>query len=213
MLQNKTWPNNRFELGSQQLQPFRIEISDGALFYLPDWYSHEQASNLYQRLTEELDWSQDKIFVYGKWHLIPRLQAWYGDSDTAYQYSGKRFLPKDWTQTLTQLRTQLGVLGIQPNSVLANWYRNGHDKMGWHSDNEKELGDQPVIASVSLGATRSFHLKHRYTGQRLDLELSSGSLLIMAGTLQKYWQHALPARKRITQGRINLTFRTVQQVG
>ena len=196
----------------QLLQPFHVDIPDGALFYLPEWYTRNQANHLYQRLLKEIDWSQDEIFVYGKWHVIPRLQAWYGEPNTAYQYSGKQLVPKEWTQTLSQLRAHLQKLGIQSNSVLANWYRDGHDKMGWHSDNEKELGDQPVIASLSLGATRSFQLKHRYTGQRLDLELSSGSLLVMAGTLQKYWQHALPARKRVSQGRINLTFRSVQEI-
>lgn len=193
------------------LQAYKLDIEDGLLFYLPNWLSLPQAESLYVELKHELCWSQDQVFVYGKWHDIPRLQAWYGDSDTGYQYSGKTLTPLPWTPGLQMLRHRIEALGLPINSVLANWYRNGLDKMGWHSDNEKELGAEPAIASVSLGSTRSFHLKHKSTGQRINLELSSGSLLVMAGTMQAHWQHALPQRKRVEQGRINLTFRHVQQ--
>lgn len=198
-------------IDERQLAPYRVEIADGLLFYLPDWLAVPATIQAYDDLSSELAWSQDQVFVYGKWHSIPRLQAWYGDSDTAYQYSGKTLVPHPWSPTLASLRKQIESLGIATNSVLANWYRDGNDKMGWHSDNERELGDTPVIASLSLGAARDFQLKHKVSGQRLDLELKSGSLLIMAGTLQNYWQHALPQRKRVKSGRINLTFRQVTQ--
>lgn len=189
-----------------------IPIIDGELYYCRAWLTALQADDCYRQLQDELEWRQDSIRVFSRWHKIPRLQAWHGDSDARYRYSGKCLQPKPWTARLTELKEKLTVAGFRANSVLANWYRNGHDKMGWYSDNEPELGPEPVIASVSLGAERTFQLRHRSSGQRIDIQLEHGSLLIMAGSMQTHWQHALPPRKRVSDGRINLTFRRICQV-
>lgn len=195
----------------EPLKPFRVELADGDLFYIPAWIEKAQADEYYSSLVRTLAWQQDKIQVFGKWHSIPRLQAWYGDAQAVYQYSGKELRPEPWTAALAELQGELAKMGLVCNSVLANWYRDGDDKMGWHSDNEPELGRDPWIASVSLGATRCFQLRHRATKQRLDIELEHGSLLLMGGVLQSHWQHSLPQRKRCRQGRVNLTFRHVLQ--
>lgn len=172
-----------------------------------------QADALYQHLCSTLDWQQPEIVVAGKRHRIPRLQAWYGDAQATYTYSKRTFVPKPWTAALAGLRSRLQQTCQAPlNSVLANWYRDGADGMGFHGDNEPELGAQPVIASVSLGASRRFVFKpadaadkHRY-----ELELGSGDLVIMAGDTQKNWRHGVPKTRKPVAGRINLTFRYVQ---
>lgn len=198
---------------STQFSSYRIDIVDAELYYVPNWLSqHDCVSNWYQQLADELAWQQDEIKVFGKLHRIPRLQAWYGDAEASYRYSGQSMQPRPWSSSLSRLRHALAHDQLVFNSVLANWYRDGHDKMGWHSDNESELGRNPTIASISVGSSRTFQLKHRITSKRIDLELEDGSLLIMAGAMQHFWQHALPARKRISQGRINLTFRQVAQL-
>lgn len=188
----------------------QLDLPDGALYYIPNWLSEASANKLFECLQHELEWQQGNVKVFGAWHPIPRLQAWYGDSSAIYGYSGKPLIPLKWHSDLHWLREKLAQDGIQSNAVLANFYRNGNDKVGWHSDNEKELGCHPVIASISLGATRTFQLKHKQSNQRVDLELESGSLLVMAGNMQTNWLHALPQRKRITNGRINLTYRMVK---
>lgn len=194
---------------ADRLAPYRLPIADAECFYLKNFLTESDASNAYQQLIDELEWAQDKVFVFGKWHLIPRLQAWHGDPHASYQYSGKQLTPQPWSPTLKKLHDAIDSLGIETNSVLANWYRDGNDRMGWHSDNEKELGPTPVIASLSLGASRTFQLKHKRSKQRVDIELTSGSLLVMAGSMQHNWVHALPQRKRIMDGRVNLTFRNI----
>lgn len=194
----------------QKFGDYQIDLVDGALYYIPKWLSETRAAHLFEILQHELEWQQGTVRVFGNWHRIPRLQAWYGDPSAIYGYSGKPLIPLPWHNELLQLRDDLAHAGIQSNAVLANLYRNGNDRMGWHSDNERELGICPVISSVSLGATRTFQLKHKRTNQRMDLELESGSLLVMAGSLQSNWLHALPQRKRIANGRINLTYRMVK---
>ena len=143
--------------------------------------------------------------------LSPRLAAWHGDPEAVYTYSGVSNTPSSWTETLQQIRTQLErSVGVQFNSVLLNYYRNGEDSMGWHRDNERELGPEPLIASISLGQTRRFlmqHVKHKHLRWKADLE--SGSALIMAGQTQKNWRHSLPKSKSRNQPRINLTFRRI----
>jgi len=157
-------------------------------------------------------WQQEQITLFGKTHDIPRLTAWYGDEGAEYEYSGVRCKPEPWTTELTHIKNQIEEFLPTEwfNSVLLNLYRNGLDKMGWHADNEKSLGQNPTIASVSLGATRKFDLKHRTDkSQRLRLELTSGSLLVMSGDLQHHFLHQVPMQKRIVESRINLTYRTV----
>lgn len=148
--------------------------------------------------------------MYGKQVLIPRLQAWYGDENARYQYSGLTLNTLPWISTLLSLKEDIEQMtGCQFNAVLANYYRNHNDTVGWHSDDEPELGISPVIASLSLGDTRNFKMKHKYLDEKLTIPLSSGSLLIMSGNTQAYWQHCLPRTKQVKSPRINLTFRKV----
>lgn len=193
------------------LAPYKLDVADACLYHLPNWLSADEADRFFNALTEELAWSQDEIKVFGRWHRIPRLQAWHGNQGLAYTYSGKKMHATPWTPALYELKKKLSRLGMDFNSVLGNWYRDGHDKMGWHSDNERELGSQPVIASVSLGAERDFAFRRRGTGDKFILPLTHGSLLIMAANTQQHWQHSLPQRKRVTSSRINLTFRHIHE--
>ena len=150
--------------------------------------------------------------MFGRMVDSPRLSSWIGDAGTSYVYSGARFEPRPWHPALLQLRRELqSLLGVDFNSVLANRYRDGRDAMGWHSDDERELGPCPVIASVSLGATRRFAFKHRrQPAQKLGLELPNGSLLVMRGDTQANYRHALPRTARAVTDRINLTFRSIR---
>ena len=191
------------------LQP--LHVTDGWLIWQPHFLAADVASNYLSTLMTELAWEQRSIKLYGKEVPFPRLTAWYGDVEATYAYSGNVFSPRAWTPSLRDLQQQLQVgFPFTYNSVLANWYRNGNDSMGWHADNESELGQNPVIASLSLGATRSFHLKHRTTNERIKLDLSHGSLLIMGGAMQHHWVHQIPKTKKPLADRINLTFRQIQ---
>ncbi len=189
-----------------------IEIDDGELTLIHDWLSTDQSHSLFKTFTQELSWEQSQIQIYGRRLAIPRLNAWYGDPGCDYSYSGYRLPLNAWHGGLDSLRQRLQQeLGLSMNSVLANLYRDGQDGVGWHADDEPELGSSPTIASVSLGQERYFHLRHRQggSGETLKLLLPAGSLLIMAGTMQSFWQHCLPKSKKITQPRINLTFRRI----
>lgn len=150
--------------------------------------------------------------MFGCEHLSPRLVCWYGDDGVSYRYSGVDHVAKGWHTDLLLLRNRLKMqLSAEFNSVLGNYYRDGNDYMGWHSDNEKALGMNPVIASLSLGVTRRFSLQHKTSKQKFKLDLNSGDLLVMAGELQHHWRHALLKSKLITAPRINLTFRRIIQ--
>lgn len=170
------------------------------------------AQTIYETLACELCWQQGEVTVYGKRHLEPRLSAYYGEPNSAYRYSGKTVSPRPWHPLLLTLKHHLETtLGTHFNAVLCNYYRNGQDGMGWHSDNEPELGPAPTIASLSFGSPRKFNLRHK-TGAaaKLTFELGHGDLLVMAGTTQQFWQHNLTKTQRPVDGRINLTFRAVE---
>ena len=175
------------------------------------WLAPEQAQALVPRLLEQVHWEVHRIRLFGRQVASPRLSCWIGDAGATYRYSGTRFEPRPWSPALAGLRGRLQEeLGLAFNSVLANRYRDGADAMGWHSDDEPELGPQPLIASLSLGATRRFVLRRRDDhARRLSLELEPGSLLLMAGDTQRHWQHALPRTARPVGERINLTFRRI----
>lgn len=178
------------------------------------WLQPERAQALYDEMLASLQWRQPDIRIAGKQLRIPRLQAWHGDRSAHYTYSGQRFQPEPWTTALAYLRDQLqGERNARFNSVLVNFYRDGRDGVSWHSDNERELGDYPTIASVSLGATRKFSLRpvvrERGFGSSVSIELQAGDLLIMAGPTQKNWQHCIPKTKKPVGGRINLTYRYI----
>ncbi len=171
-----------------------------------------RASSWLEALLGEVPWQTERITMFGKTHEVPRRVAWYGDAGATYCYAGVQHEPLPWSPLLAQIRNEVHHLipGHPFNSVLLNWYRNGRDRMGWHADNEPELGRNPVIASVSLGATRRFDLKHRVTGEKVQLPLPSGSLLVMDGPLQHHWLHQLPATAKVHDPRVNLTFRSVR---
>lgn len=192
-------------MNQQNLAP-----ADGELYWYKGFYPVTVADRLLARLSDELAWQKEDILMFGRRIRVPRLMCWYGDPGACYTYSGVRHEPLPWTETLKSVRRQLEQrCGHDFNSVLANCYRDGCDSMGWHADNEKELGRNPVIASLSLGDTRLFCLSHNKTRQKLELVLAHGDLLIMAGALQHYWRHALPKTKQRKTQRINLTFRKI----
>jgi alkylated DNA repair dioxygenase AlkB len=185
-------------------------LMDATLAYAP--HALRDADAWFARLRDEVPWERHRIRLFGREIDSPRLSSWIGDADAVYTYSGTRFEPHAWTPTLATLRDWLeSVLDARFNSVLANLYRDGRDSMGWHSDDEPELGAEPVIASLSFGAARRFRLRHRRDpAQRLELELASGSLLVMRGTTQRHYRHDLPRTARPIAPRINLTFRWIQ---
>ncbi len=189
-----------------------IDIPDGDLTFSRTWRESESVDWM-ERLKKEIEWEQHRIKIFGQWVDCPRLSAWYGDPGAMYSYSSLSLTPKAWTPTLLEVRNQLAETIEMPfNSVLLNLYRNGNDSMGWHSDDELELGLNPVIASISLGDSRMMKFRHRSNSEvsKFALELSTGSLLIMAGTTQKFWQHEIPKTKKSVGERLNLTFRFVQ---
>jgi alkylated DNA repair dioxygenase AlkB len=193
-------------LPSNELMP------DGEIIVDQNFFGELESDQLFNELRASLHWRQDKIKMFGKEVNIPRLTAWYGDQGKSYTYSGITMNPDGWTQTLLLIKTRVEkIVGLKFNSVLVNLYRNGKDYVSWHSDDEKELGKNPTIASVSLGATRRFLLRHK-SNQALDtieITLSHGSLLIMKGTTQHFWKHQIPKSSRVLTERINLTFRTI----
>ncbi len=188
-----------------------LPVIDGELALDEQFLTVTQADSLLELLLAELPWRHDELKVYGKSHLMPRLHCYQSDQNISYQYSGLILAPQAYHPKVLQLKRYLeAVTGTIFNAVLINLYRDGSDKMGWHSDDEAELGQNPNIASVSLGAQRSFKLRHKdKAAADISLELAHGSLLLMSGALQQHWQHSLPVRKKVSKARINLTFRRI----
>jgi alkylated DNA repair dioxygenase AlkB len=192
------------------LSPLPLPQAD--LLFDPKFLPVAEAHALLAQLTAEVAWEQRAIRLFGQEVPQPRLTAWYGDPAARYTYSGLAWEPTPWTPALLHLRQRLeAATGARYNSVLLNYYRNGRDSMGWHSDDEPELGPAPAIASLSLGATRRFRLRPRagVVHAPFGLDLPSGSLLLMRGPTQQHWQHALPKTARPVAPRLNLTFRWV----
>ena len=184
--------------------------NDGELFLVKEYFSTNQAQQLFNTLLQSLAWQQEKIFIYGRWKLVPRLISWYGDNGADYQYSGVSHQPMIWNEALLRVKRKIETdFQYEFNSVMANLYRNGLDSMGCHADDEKELGVNPVIASLSLGAERLLKFRHHKQKQVLDVVLSQGDLLLMRGTIQHHWRHELPKTKKHKSERINLTFRKI----
>lgn len=180
---------------------------------LPQFYVEKHADQIYHTLMNKVNWQTEQLFIYGRWHQVPRLMAWYGDNGATYRYSRQLHQPLPWIPCLDELRDDLQRnFRVRFNSVLANLYRDGNDSMGCHADDEPELGQEPIIASLSFGATRTFRFKHKNCIDKLDIELGHGDLLWMAGKTQQNWLHELPKRKRVLNARINLTFRCVELV-
>lgn len=175
------------------------------------WLSPVEADAVFASLCSGIAWERHRIRLFGREVDSPRLSCWIGDADAVYRYSGARFEPRPWLPVLSLLRERLSrQLDAPFNSVLANCYRDGNDAMGWHADDEPELGESPIIASLSLGAERLFAFKPRtQAGRPLRLHLPHGSLLVMAGATQRSYRHALPRTRRVIGERLNLTFRQI----
>ena len=185
------------------------DVLNGKLLWDPSFLTPGEANVLLNQLMSNVPWKQESITLFGKSVKQPRLQTWYGDK--GYHYSGLTLPPTPWLPALLPIKQACEVIAEQEfNSVLINLYRDGQDSMGWHQDNETELGKNPVIASLSLGESRRFLLRHLHCKSKLEYELNSGSLLIMGGELQHFWQHCVPKTARPKEPRINLTFRYVK---
>ncbi|ALK95147.1 DNA repair protein [Massilia sp. WF1] len=188
------------------LQP--IPIEDGELALLPQLPLPLGNAEIFERLLRDTPWRHETVVVYGKRHLQPRLTAWYGEA--GYTYSGLRLAPMPLTPLLAELRGAVeAATGQRYNSVLLNYYRDGADSMGMHSDDEPELGPRPAIASLSYGATRTFILRHKQSKRTLKFALADGNLLLMAGVLQQHWLHGINKTAKPTGPRLNLTFRYI----
>lgn len=184
------------------------------LQYHPSVFTQSESYELFTLLTERIDWRQEAIFIYGRKVLTPRLTAWYGDHGAVYKYSGVAFDPLPWTDELLQIKSKAEILaGTSFNSVLLNFYRDGNDSMGWHSDDEPELGRDPIIASVNFGEARRFDLRLKADHkQKQHILLEDGSILVMKGDLQHYWQHQVAKSAKVKGPRINLTFRMIKSL-
>jgi alkylated DNA repair dioxygenase AlkB len=186
---------------------------NGDIILYPGFLYPEESAALFLELSKETPWRQDEIRIFGKWLKQPRMTCVFGDEGMTYTYSGLTQPTLSWTSSLHTLRNKIqSNSGEKFNLVLLNLYRDGNDSMGWHSDDEPELGNEPVIASVSLGEERKlkFRPKKNTQGDKFDVLLPNGSLLIMKGRSQHDWQHAISKSKKITSPRINLTFRLVK---
>jgi alkylated DNA repair dioxygenase AlkB len=183
---------------------------DGELYLIKAFYERDVADALFASLYRTLAWQEESVLIFGKACKVPRLMCWYGDPGAIYRYSGVEHRPLPWTDELSAIKARIERFGGDGfNSVLANLYRDGRDSMGYHADNEKELGINPTIASLSLGDSRLFRLRHKKRRENLDIVLEHGDLLIMAGALQHHWVHALPKTRQAKNPRINLTFRRI----
>ena len=209
-----------------------LSVADGTLRLYPRLFSAEESERYLRALKEEVDWKSERITMFGRSLALPRMTAWFGDLGTCYTYSGISAQPVGWTRILLQIRARIeDITNATFNSVLLNYYRDGRDSVSWHSDDEPELGRDPVIGSVSFGSERPFHLRHKAAraaspqsvrqpvrepvpqgGQgrlKLTLCLPNGSYLEMGPGIQRNWAHQLPKRPQLTGERINLTFRRI----
>ncbi|SEQ80540.1 Alkylated DNA repair dioxygenase AlkB [Hyunsoonleella jejuensis] len=190
-----------------------LNLEDADVTYYPNFFDKTEADKYFKNLFDEIPWQQDDIKVFGKTYNQPRLTAFFGENNQPYSYSNITMLPKPFEGHILEIKNTIeGALNTSFTSCLANLYRNGKDSNGWHADNEKELGENPIIASITLGEERVFHFKHKYDKNlKKKLVLKHGSLLLMQGTTQEYWLHQIPKTSRKISPRINLTFRIIPQ--
>ncbi|WP_447928540.1 alpha-ketoglutarate-dependent dioxygenase AlkB family protein [Vreelandella sp. EE27] len=192
-------------------EPANLLPRDGEAFYQGQVLSEAEATLYLARCVEELDWAQERLVMFGREIVTKRKVAWYADAPTAYTYSGQTKAARPWPALLLALKAQVEAeSGAHFNSCLCNLYHSGDEGMGWHSDDEKELAPEGVIASLTLGGQRRFSFKHKASKERVSLALEHGSLLIMQGTTQTHWWHSLPKTKKSQEMRVNLTFRQMQ---
>jgi alkylated DNA repair dioxygenase AlkB len=192
-------------------EPIVFDVPDASIVYYPNFFSTEEATILFDTLQKEIPWQQDDIKVYGKVYPQPRLTAFFGNEGRSYSYSNITMHPHKWSPLLMSIKEKVEkTTGAIYSTVLLNYYRDGKDSNGWHADNEKELGTNPIIASLSFGAERMFQLKHNaIPNQKINIPLAHGSLLVMKGTTQHFWKHQIPKTTKPIGPRINLTFRII----
>jgi len=192
-------------------EPVFLNLPDAEIIYYPQFFDKQQADIIFAELIEEIPWQQDEIRVYGKIHPQPRLTALFGNEGKSYSYSNITMHPHPWNLLLQKLKMEIeNIAAVNFTTVLLNQYRDGKDSNGWHADNEKELGINPVIASLSFGAERTFQLKHNFEkDQKKSIILEHGSLLLMKGTTQHFWKHQIPKTAKPIGPRINATFRVI----
>lgn len=193
-------------------EPLHFPLPDADIAYYPNFFDSNRANELFEKLKNEIPWQQDNITVFGKTHPQPRLTSLFGNEGKPYNYSNIVMQPNAWNPLVLFIKNEIEeICNENFTTVLLNYYRDGKDSNGWHADNEKELGRNPVIASVSFGAERFFHLQHNtIKEQKLKINLEDGSLLIMKGTTQHFWKHQIPKTAKEIGPRINLTFRIIR---
>ncbi|MBP2832247.1 alpha-ketoglutarate-dependent dioxygenase AlkB [Aquimarina sp. U1-2] len=192
--------------------PITLPMIDAEVTYFPQFFDHTTATQLFEALQSSIAWQQDDITIFGKTYPQPRLTALYANNSNTYRYSNITMYPKTFTEELLYIKNAIqNASAVTFTSCLLNLYRDGNDSNGWHADNEKELGTQPIIASVSFGEDRWFHFKHK-TNKALKQKilLQHGSLLLMRGKTQECWLHQIPKTKKKVGPRINLTFRIIR---
>ena len=195
-----------------QSEPIVLHLQDAEIIYFAHFFDKKEADAIFRQLAKDIPWQQDEIQVFGKIHPQPRLTALFGNEGKPYSYSNIKMQPYPWTLLLQKIKSYVeSVSDTNFTTVLLNQYRDGKDSNGWHADNEKELGSNPVIASVSFGAERIFQLKHNsISGLKQNIILEHGSLLLMKGTTQHFWKHQIPKTSKTIGPRINLTFRVIK---
>lgn len=195
-----------------QSEPILLHLLDAEIIYYPHFFDKKEADAIFAQLTNDIPWQQDDIQVFGKMHRQPRLTALFGNEGKPYSYSNIKMQPHPWNLLLQKIKSAVeSVSDTNFTTVLLNQYRDGKDSNGWHADNEKELGLNPIIASVSFGAERIFQLKHNsISGLKQNILLEHGSLLLMKGTTQHFWKHQIPKTAKPIGSRINLTFRVIK---
>jgi alkylated DNA repair dioxygenase AlkB len=195
----------------ENMEPIRVVATDGYADYYPNFLEPRASTTLLQQLLLLDSFQQNEIVLFGKKMKVPRLEAYYALNGEQYGYSGQQLQAEKFPLFLDELRLEVQErTGYKYNALLINYYRDGQDSNGWHADNEKTLGPNPSIASISLGAERTFELKHLSTGQKKSILLAHGSLLHMHGPLQHHYKHQLPKKRALTEARLNLTFRWIQ---
>lgn len=195
-----------------QSEPITLNLPDAEIMYYPRFFEKKEADFIFEQLATDIPWQQDQIRVFGKIHPQPRLTALFGNEGKSYSYSNIKMQPYPWNPLLQKIKSSVeSVSDTIFTTVLLNQYRDGKDSNGWHADNEKELGTNPIIASVSFGTERIFQLKHNtISNLKQNILLEHGSLLLMKGTTQHFWKHQIPKTSKIIGSRINLTFRVIE---
>jgi alkylated DNA repair dioxygenase AlkB len=203
--------NNLNDSVGNTLLKNKVKITNGEYTFHRNFFKKDESDFFMKIFRDKILWKQESMNMYGKQISFPRLTSWYGDNDKPYKFSGITLVPNEWTEELLKIKNAIEpICSTHFNSVLLNLYRDGNDSISWHTDAEPELGLNPTIASVNFGETRKFQLKHNTSGEKIEIDLTHGSLLVMDGELQHFWKHQVPKTTKQVRDRINLTFRIIK---